>query len=80
MPDARLATDIVETKNLSSLKLKFDCGLNDEGKTIVKSRSYSNVKSSAKPLDIYNVAETLESLQQHNLLSVIKQDNTILDA
>lgn len=31
---------VSETKNASSLKLKFDCGMNDDGKTVIKSRTY----------------------------------------
>lgn len=79
MPDKRLSTEVSETNNYSTLKIKFDCGLNDDGKTIVKSRSYSNVKATAKALDVLNVAETLISLQQHDKLSIVKQDNTELN-
>ncbi|MGL5753866.1 MAG: DUF1659 domain-containing protein [Paraclostridium sp.] len=79
MPDNRISTEVSETKNYSTLKIKFDCGLGDNGKTIVKSRSYSNVKASAASLDVFNVAETLISLQQHDKLSVVKQDNTELN-
>lgn len=79
MPDNRLSTEVSETKNYSTLKIKYDCGLNGEGKTIVKSRSYSNVKANAKALDVFNVAETLVSLQQHDKLSIVKQDNTELN-
>ncbi|CEN23280.1 MAG: DUF1659 domain-containing protein [Paraclostridium sordellii] len=79
MPDNRVSTEVSETKNYSTLKIKYDCGLNGEGKTIVKSRSYSNVKANAKALDVFNVAETLISLQQHDKLSIIKLDNTELN-
>lgn len=79
MPDNRLSTEVSETKNCSTLKIKYDCDLNGEGKTIVKSRSYSNVKANAKALDVFNVAETLISLQQHDKLSIIKLDNTELN-
>lgn len=79
MPDNRLSTEVSETKNYSTLKIKYDCGLNGEGKTIVKSRSYSNVKANAKALDVFNVAETLIALQQHDKLSIIKLDNTELN-
>ncbi|CEN23926.1 DUF1659 domain-containing protein [Paraclostridium sordellii] len=79
MPDNRLSTEVSETKNYSTLKIKYDCGLNGEGKTIVKSRSYSNVKANAKAVDVFNVAETLISLQQHDKLSIVKLDNTELN-
>lgn len=75
-----LATDVVEINNASSLKLKFDCGENNEGKRIIKSRSFSNVKSKSQALDVYNVALTLASLQEHTLIECVKQDNTSLNA
>ena len=74
-----LATEVTEVNEHSTLKLKFDCGLTSDGKTITKPRSFSNVKSDATSLDVYNVAETLASLQKHTLTDVIKQDNTILN-
>ena len=69
---------VVEARNPSSLKVKFDCGLNDNGKTVVKSRTYSNLKHNAAPVDVLNVAEALASLQQHSVLEISKIDNTIL--
>ncbi len=36
MENTRLATSVTETKNPSSLKMRFDCGLGDNGRTIVK--------------------------------------------
>ena len=75
---ANLAQSVVEAKNPSSLRVKFDCGLNDNGKTIVKSRTYSNLKHDAAALDVYNVADALASLQQHDVLEISKIDNTTL--
>lgn len=79
MENTRLATSVSETKNPSSLKMKFDCGLGDNGRTIVKSRTYSNLKPDAKALDVYNVADAMASLQQHSVLEIVKQDNTQLN-
>ena len=78
MEKQRLASRVVEAKNPSSLRVKFDCGLGDNGKTIVKSRTYSNLKHDAKALDVYNVADALASLQQHDVLEIAKIDNTTL--
>lgn len=80
MNNERLATSVVQTKNPSSLRIRFDCGLDDNNKSIIKSRTYSNLKSSAPALDVYNVADALASLQQHNVLDISKQDSTSLDA
>ena len=79
MENTKLATSVTETKNPSSLKMRFDCGLGDNGRTIVKSRTYSNLKPDAKALDVYNVADAMVSLQQHSVLEIVKQDNTQLN-
>lgn len=78
MKNKSLATNVVELNNYSTLKIKFDCGLNDKGKTIIKTKNFSNVKHNAKSLDVYNVAEALASLQKHTLQDVLKLDSKII--
>ena len=78
MKNQILGKRVVEAKNPSSLKVKFDCGLIDNGQTVVKSRTYSNLKHNAAPVDVLNVAEALASLQQHSVLEISKIDNTTL--
>lgn len=73
-----MASNVIEINNASSLKIKFDCGINLDGKSIIKTRTYSNVRADAASLDVYNVADALASLQKHSILDVIKQDNTTL--
>lgn len=80
MENRELATNVTEIKNPSSLKMKFDCGLGDNGRSIIRSRTYSNLKHDAAALDVYNVANALASLQQHSVLDITKQDNTSLNA
>ena len=70
---------VMETKNQSTLKIKFDCGLDNNGKTIVKNRSYSNVKADATSQDILDVANGIIALQINSSLEILKQDNTILN-
>lgn len=70
---------VSETKNASSLKLKFDCGMNDDGKTVIKSRTYSNVKADAAYQDVFDVAKGLVDLQIHDNIEILKQDNTVLN-
>lgn len=70
---------VIATKNLSSLRLRYDCGLDDTtGKSITKSRTYSNIKAESSGDDVYQVATALSSLQKHDLLEVAKIDNTTL--
>lgn len=70
---------VIETKNPSTLKVKLDLGMVN-GKTKTKIKSFSNVKPNASAEDIYFVADALMSLQEHNIIDIIKQDNTSLDA
>ncbi len=70
---------VSETKNPSFLKIKLDCGLDNYSKSIIKSRTYSNLKSTASAQDTLDVARALISLQEHDELEINKQDNTILN-
>ncbi|RDY22365.1 DUF1659 domain-containing protein [Romboutsia maritimum] len=72
--------EIIQTKDMSSLNIKFDCGLNDKGKSIIKSRNFSNIKADAAATDLYDVAQKITALQEHDLFSVAKIDKTQLNA
>ena len=70
---------VIAAKNPSSLRVKLDAGLNDStGKTIVKSRTYSNLKHDANNQDVYDVAQALKALQDYPVIEVLKQDSTTL--
>lgn len=69
---------VVSVKNLSTLKLKFDCGLNNLGKVIIKTKSLSNVKPEASDDDLFQVAKALSDLQEHTLFDVIVVDSTTI--
>lgn len=66
-----------EAKNPSSLKIKLDLGMVD-GKTKVRSKTFSNLKHDATSQNVYDVAESLMSLQEYDVLETIKIDNTTL--
>ena len=70
---------VIEAKNPSSLRLKLDCGVNElTGKTVVKSKTFSNVRPNASVEDVYQVAVALGSLQQYDVLEIAKIDNSTL--
>lgn len=69
---------IVSIKNPSGLKLKFDCGKGENGKSIIKTKTYSNVKPTSTNEDVYEVGAILASLQEHTLSEVFKVDSTSL--
>ena len=70
---------VITMNNPSSLKVKLDAGMDDlTGNTIVKSKTFSNLKHNANNQDVYDVAEALMGLQDYSVLEVLKQDSTTL--
>ena len=70
---------VVEGKNPTSLRMKFDVGMDElTNKTKVKSRTYSNLKSDATSQNIYDVAKSLEGLQEFSVIEISKIENTTL--
>lgn len=69
----------VVTKNQSSLRLRFNCGLDEQTqKTIIRSKTYGSVKPNALSDDMFDVAKIIESLQEHTLMEVARIDNSTL--
>ena len=69
----------IVTKNPTSLKLRFDCGIDEStGKTKTKNKTYSNIKHGASNDDIYEVGNAIASLQEYDVLEIAKIDNTTL--
>lgn len=66
-----------EMQNPSSLRIKLDLGMVD-GKTKVKSKTFSSVKHDAPSQNVYDVAEALMELQEFSTLEIAKIDNTTL--
>ena len=71
---------VTTMNNPSSLRVKLDAGLSySTGNTIVKSKTYSNLKYNANNQDVYDVAQALMGLQDYTVLEVLKQDSTTLE-
>ena len=68
---------VTEMQNPSSLRIKLDLGMVD-GKTQVRSKTFSSVKHDASAQNVYDVAETLMELQEYQIIEVAKIDNTTL--
>ena len=67
MEKQRLATSVVEAKNPSSLRVKFDCGLNDNGKTIVKKCNFSGDRNEVRTLATnYAINMMIKELKDNN--------------
>lgn len=68
---------VTEAKNPSSLRIKLDLGMED-GRTKVRSKTFSSVKHDASSQNVYDVAEALMGLQEYQTIEVAKIDNTTL--
>ena len=68
---------VIEAKNPSSLRIKLDLGMED-GRTKVRSKTFSSVKHDASSQNVYDVAEALMGLQEYQTIEVAKIDNTTL--
>ena len=66
-----------EMQNPSSLRIKLDLGMVD-GKTKVRSKTFSSVKHDASAQNVYEVAEALMELQEYSTIEIAKIDNTTL--
>lgn len=69
---------VISTPNLSSVKLVFDKGVDLNGDSIRKNKTYSSVKPEASNDDIMAVVEALVGLQEHSHISTNRIDNTSL--
>ena len=70
---------VIEGKNPTSLRMKFDLGLDETtNKTKVKSKTYSNIRHEASSQDIYDVATKIESLQEYAVIEICRIENTTL--
>jgi hypothetical protein len=58
----------------SKLQIRFEVGIDGDGKPIYKTKSYTNVKESATADQLYPVAEALASLSNNTLDSVKRND------
>lgn len=69
---------VISTNNPTGLKLRFDCGKDDNEKVIVKTKTYSKINPNVTNEDLYLVAKSISSLQEHSLIEVQKIDNTTI--
>ena len=70
---------IQRTTEGSRLQLQFQTGVTGDGKPIVKSRSFSNLKVDAVDENVHAAAEIVAGLQEHTLLVIRRIDTSALD-
>lgn len=70
---------VIKTKNPTGLKLRLACGRNEiTGKTIIRSKTYSNVKPTANDDDIFAVGDAIAGLQEFAVQEIARIDNSTL--
>ena len=69
---------VVSTPNASSIKVKFDHGTDLNGDRVIKTKTYSSIKSSATNDNIMAIVNSLAGLQQHTLSGTNRVDNSSL--
>ncbi|MEW9079249.1 DUF1659 domain-containing protein [Terrisporobacter glycolicus] len=69
---------VVSTPNASSVKVKFDHGTDLNGDRVVKTKTFSSIKSGASNENIMAVVNTIAALQQHTLSGTNRVDNSSL--
>lgn len=62
----------------SKIKLNLDGGIDQNGKQMVKSKTYSKVKAAATNEDVYSVATALTGLQKLPVVSIRRIDEVEL--
>lgn len=69
----------IVSKNNSSLKIKYDCGIDIHGDAVIRNTTYNNINPNISHEILREFfAETLETFQKQNLKSVVRVDNTEL--
>lgn len=63
-----------------SFTLKFATGVDDRGKNLYITKTFSNLRNAATDADIINVGNALEKLQEHDLANVYLQAKSSLIA
>lgn len=69
---------VIVTKNLSSLKLYLNKGLDENSKQITGTKTFNFVDSNANDEDIFAVANAIANLQKHDVFNIVRLDNSTL--
>lgn len=69
---------VVVTKNLSSLKLYLNKGLDENSKQITGTKTFNFVDAEANNEDLLEVANLIANLQKHDVYNIVRLDNSTL--
>lgn len=69
---------VIVTKNLSSLKLYLNKGLDENSKEIKGTKTFGFVDSAASDQNVLDVANAIANLQKHEVYNIVRLDNSTL--
>lgn len=69
---------VIVTKNLSSLKLYLNKGLDENSKEIKGTKTFGFVDSAASDQNVLDVANAIAGLQKHTVYNIVRLDNSTL--
>lgn len=67
---------VISTPNATSVKIKFDWGVDVNQNRIVKTKTLNSIKSTSTNEDIMAVVNAIVGLQKHTLYSTNRIDNS----
>lgn len=65
---------VIANQANSKLKLVLNAGLDDDNKTIMKSKTFANVKAAVENEDLYDLGVAISDLQEYELANIVRYD------
>ena len=65
---------IISNQADSKLKIVYNAGVDDNNKTITKSKTLANVKAAAQNENLYNLGVAISDLQAYELSNILRYD------
>ena len=65
---------VITNKANSKLKLFYNTGVDENGKDIIKNKTYSNIKAEVSDDNIYNLGVELSQLQEYPLANMVRME------
>jgi len=70
---------VISTVTDSRVRFTVKTGVDINGKDVLKTRSYGNLKPAATDEKAYNLAATLSGLQKHTLMNISRTNQAALE-
>jgi hypothetical protein len=65
---------VIANQGNSKVKLVLNAGLDQNNKTITKSKTFSNIKADVENEDLYNIGVAVSGLQEYELTNIVRYD------